>query len=81
MALQSRSTARKVSVGFDPQAYLQATDPASKVVRYRSGQVVFAQGDPAAVIKYIQSGAVRLSVLSHTGKEAVVATLGPGLHD
>ena len=39
---------------------------------------VFVQGDPAHDVFYIQSGRIKLSVLSRTGKEAVVAILGPG---
>ena len=42
------------------------------------GSTIFSQGDRAAHVLYIQDGAVRLSVLSKTGKEAVVAILGPG---
>ena len=38
----------------------------------------FAQGDPAASILYVEMGPVRLSVLSHAGKEAVVAMLDAG---
>ena len=48
------------------------------VVDYRPGQVVFAQGEAAADIRYIQKGTIKLSVLSRIGKEAVVAMLGPG---
>jgi CRP-like cAMP-binding protein len=40
--------------------------------------VIFAQGDVAAHVLYIQHGGVRLSVVSSRGQEAVVATLGPG---
>jgi CRP-like cAMP-binding protein len=40
--------------------------------------VLFAQGDPAASVFYIQDGSVKLSVPSKAGKEAVVAMLGPG---
>ena len=40
--------------------------------------VIFAQGDPAGAILHIESGAVRLSVVSHAGKEAVVAVLESG---
>src|SRR6266850_4282545 len=36
------------------------------------------QGDPATSVMYIQNGGVRLSVVNEVGKEAVVATLGPG---
>ena len=39
---------------------------------------IFAQGDPATSVLYIEKGAVRLSVLSHAGKEAVVALLEVG---
>jgi CRP-like cAMP-binding protein len=39
---------------------------------------VFAQGDPATEVFYVQLGSIKLSVLSRTGKEAVVAILGPG---
>jgi CRP-like cAMP-binding protein len=39
---------------------------------------IFAQGDPATSVMYIENGAVRLSVLSHAGKEAVVALLEVG---
>jgi CRP/FNR family cyclic AMP-dependent transcriptional regulator len=39
---------------------------------------IFAQGDPATSVMYIENGAVRLSVLSHAGREAVVAVLEAG---
>jgi CRP-like cAMP-binding protein len=44
---------------------------------YGAGATIFAQGDPAASVMYIEQGTVRLSVLSHTGKEAVIAVLEP----
>jgi CRP/FNR family transcriptional regulator, cyclic AMP receptor protein len=47
-------------------------------VSYDSGASVFDQGDPAMDIMYVKSGTVRLSVLSHTGKEAVIAVLETG---
>ena len=42
---------------------------------YKPGATIFAQGDPAASVMYVEEGAVQLSVLSHAGKEAVVAVL------
>jgi len=45
---------------------------------YPATSVVFSQGDPATAVMYVESGTVRLSVVSHTGKEAVVATLDGG---
>jgi CRP-like cAMP-binding protein len=47
-------------------------------VDYDSAAVIFDQGDPAPSIMYVEVGTVRLSVLSHSGKEAVVAVLDPG---
>jgi CRP/FNR family cyclic AMP-dependent transcriptional regulator len=45
---------------------------------YRSGQVIYAQGDSGDAVFYIQNGRVRLTVVSKFGKKAVIAVLGPG---
>lgn len=50
----------------------------SNITKYARSAVIFAQGDPATDVFYLQLGSVKLSVLSRTGKEAVVAMLGPG---
>jgi CRP-like cAMP-binding protein len=63
---------------FDPQRFLESAGPARKIVTYRPLTTIFAQGDPCTSVHYIHTGAVKLSVLSRTGKEAVVAMLGPG---
>src|SRR4029453_14720092 len=47
-------------------------------VTYEPSAMIFAQGDPATSVMYLEDGAVRLSVLSHAGKEAVVAVLDGG---
>ena len=44
-------------------------------VEYPPATTIFAQGDPATSVMYVEQGTVRLSVLSHAGKEAVVAVL------
>jgi len=44
-------------------------------VEYEPAATIFAQGDPATSVMYVDQGSVRLSVLSHAGKEAVVAVL------
>ena len=64
--------------GFDARAYLDSTGPARTVVKYREGDVVFSQGDRAADVRFLQKGAIKISVLSRLGKEAVVAILAPG---
>src|SRR5690349_10817221 len=44
-------------------------------VEYEAGTTIFTQGEPAASVMYVAHGTVRLSVLSHAGKEAVIAVL------
>jgi CRP/FNR family cyclic AMP-dependent transcriptional regulator len=81
MARTKANTTRKprpVGPPFEPQAFLDSADITKKIVEYRASEVIFAQGDPCNNVMYIQAGAVRLSVLSHAGKEAIVAVLGPG---
>jgi CRP-like cAMP-binding protein len=63
---------------FDVDTFLSSAGGARVVRRYPAGAVVFAQGDPADSVVYIQAGGVRLSVVSRAGREAVVAMLGPG---
>jgi CRP-like cAMP-binding protein len=63
---------------FNAQAFLDSAGIARKIVEYRRAEVIFTQGDPCEHVLYIQSGGVKLSVLSSAGREAVVAMLGPG---
>ena len=78
MKPKTRSIEPKTRRQFDAAAYLESTGPARKVVKYRQGAVVFSQGDPANDVRYLQKGAIKVSVLSRIGKEAVVAMLAPG---
>jgi CRP/FNR family transcriptional regulator, cyclic AMP receptor protein len=63
---------------FDAQAFLDSAGVARKVAEFKKKEAIFSQGDPAKNVLYIRKGAVRLSVVNETGKEAVVAVLGPG---
>jgi CRP-like cAMP-binding protein len=63
---------------FNAQAFLDSAGISRKIVDYRRGEVIFTQGDPCEHVLYIQKGGVKLSVLSKTGREAVVAMLGAG---
>jgi CRP-like cAMP-binding protein len=63
---------------FDATAFLEAAGAAQRVVAYPKGKIVFSQGQPSDAVMYIQKGGIKISVLSRTGKEAVVAMLGPG---
>jgi CRP-like cAMP-binding protein len=78
MGRKKPAIAPKVRAGFDVEAYLASPGATATVAQYRRGAIVFSQGDPGNDIRYIQKGAIKLSVLSHSGKEAVVAMLGPG---
>jgi CRP/FNR family transcriptional regulator, cyclic AMP receptor protein len=78
MSPKARSVKAETRRAFDVEVYLESASPARKIVHYRPGEVVFSQGDAAADIRYLQKGAIKLSVLSQIGKEAVVAMLGPG---
>jgi CRP/FNR family cyclic AMP-dependent transcriptional regulator len=64
--------------GFSAQSFLESAGAAKTIVRYARGQTIFTQGDPCDHVLYIHTGGVKLSVLSKTGREAVVAMLGPG---
>jgi len=63
---------------FDAQAFLDSAGIARRVVQFRANAVIFSQGDPSDTVMYIQKGGVQISVLSETGKQAIVATLGAG---
>ena len=66
------------SPAFDAEVFLASAGAARRVAPYQKGKVVFSQGQPSDAVMYIQKGGIKISVLSRTGKEAVVAMLGPG---
>jgi CRP/FNR family cyclic AMP-dependent transcriptional regulator len=63
---------------FDPKVFLAKINGGRSVADYRTGQIVYTQGEPADSVFYIQRGKVRKTVVSEQGKEAVVALLGTG---
>jgi CRP-like cAMP-binding protein len=62
---------------FNAQEFLDSAGIKRIIAKYPSAKKIFSQGDPANDVLYVQEGSVRLSVLSKTGREAVIATLGP----
>ena len=66
------------SRAFDVKLFLDSAGLGRKIAQFRGKETVFAQGDPAKNVLYIQEGGVKLTVVNETGKEAVVAILGPG---
>jgi CRP/FNR family cyclic AMP-dependent transcriptional regulator len=63
---------------FDAKAFLAAVGDGRTVTSYKKNSVVFAQGDVADSVFYIQRGKVKLAILSPRGKEAVIAMMSPG---
>ncbi|MGC2828065.1 MAG: Crp/Fnr family transcriptional regulator [Candidatus Acidiferrum sp.] len=63
---------------FDAQNFLDSSGVARKVKQHKKGEAIYAQGDAATTVIYLQSGGVKLTVVNEVGKEAVVAILGPG---
>ena len=63
---------------FDPATFLAKVGEGRSILVYRKSQAIFAQGDKADAVFYLQKGKVKLTVVSNQGKEAVVAILGEG---
>ena len=63
---------------FDPREFLSKVGRGRTISKYRMNQIVFAQGDAADSVFFIEHGNVKVTVVSEQGKEAVVAVLGPG---
>lgn len=61
---------------FDPLVFLSNVGGGRTISKYRKNQKIFAQGEPADSVFYIQKGKVKLAVVSEHGKEAVIAILG-----
>jgi len=76
--ITARPTKPSRPPAFNAQAFLDSSGVAKGAVEYARDAVIFTQGDLCEDVLYIQTGGVKLSVLSKTGREAVVAMLGPG---
>ena len=63
---------------FAVAAFLEDRGVGQEIVTYEAGAVIYRQGEPSRSVLYLRSGGIRLSVLSDTGKEAIIATLGAG---
>jgi CRP/FNR family transcriptional regulator, cyclic AMP receptor protein len=74
----SPSVVAKKRRDFDPQAFLATIGEGRKFVLFPKKQTIFTQGDTADAVFYIQTGKVRLTVVSKTGKEATIGILGEG---
>jgi CRP/FNR family cyclic AMP-dependent transcriptional regulator len=69
---------KTIQASFDPKVFLAIVGEGKTILEFRRDQVVFAQGDVADTVFYIQKGQVKVVVISEQGKEAVVGIFGPG---
>src|SRR3989441_8139407 len=79
--MERRKTSRrgtKAVPALSAQPFLDSSAIAKSTAEYGRGETIFMQGDVCEDVLYIQTGGVKLSVLSKSGREAVVAMLGPG---
>jgi CRP/FNR family transcriptional regulator, cyclic AMP receptor protein len=72
------SVAAKKRRGFDPDAFLATIGEGRKFVLFPKKQTIFSQGDAADAVFYVQTGKVKLTVVSKTGKEATIGILSEG---
>ena len=63
---------------FDPAVFLATIGEGRKAMVFRKKQPIFSQGDSADAIFYLQTGKVRLTVVSKTGKEATIGIMSDG---
>ena len=63
---------------FSPQLFLKKVGGGKTVLKFDKKHIVFSQGDASDAVFYVQGGQIKLTVVSHQGKEAVVAILEPG---
>src|ERR1700745_3708461 len=81
VAVKAARSPQKANPGrpaFDVKLFLDSAGLGRKVSKFRAKETLFAQGDPAKNVVYIQKGGVKLTVVNESGKEAVVSILGPG---
>jgi len=63
---------------FDAHAFLDSAGVAKKIRKFKKAQIIFSQGNSADSVMYVQEGAVKITAVSESGKEAIITILGPG---
>jgi CRP/FNR family cyclic AMP-dependent transcriptional regulator len=74
----TRKAKNPMANNFNAQAFLDSAGVSRNIVEFQKKGTIFSQGDVCENVMYIQKGSVKLSVVSKTGKEAVVAMLKAG---
>jgi len=70
--------AGKKNRGFDPHTFLATIGEGRNLLTVPKNQSIYAQGDQADAVFYLQAGKVRLTVVSKAGKEATIGILSEG---
>jgi CRP/FNR family transcriptional regulator, cyclic AMP receptor protein len=68
---------KAAKISFNPNAFLAKVGTGKTITKYHRDQIIFAQGDPAGTVFYVQKGKVKITVISDQGKEAVVGIIEP----
>ena len=76
--MSSPTVTSKKKREFDPNTFLATIGDGRKNVAVTTKETIFAQGDDANAVFYIQSGKVKLTVVSKTGREATIGMLTEG---
>jgi CRP/FNR family cyclic AMP-dependent transcriptional regulator len=76
--LMSSAAATKKKRAFDPHDFLATIGDGRKILAVPKKQTIFAQGDVADAVFYVQKGKVRLTVVSKIGKEATIGIVSEG---
>ncbi len=71
---------KPVNTASSPASYLASAESVKgrNLVHLKAKQVLFSQGTPAGSLFYIQSGRVKITVVSKRGKEATITVLSEG---
>src|SRR5688572_16984311 len=69
---------RAQTPAFNPHTFLRVVGNGKTILPSPNKHTIFSQGDAADAVFYIQTGKVKLTVVSQQGKEAVVAILEEG---
>ena len=70
--------ARKKRIPFDPKVFLSVIGTGRTILSFQKKQTIYSQGDPSDAVFHVQKGKVKLTVVSDSGKEAIVGTWSDG---
>src|SRR2546430_16569594 len=73
--MMSPSAVAKKSREFEPEALLATIGQGRKAMLFPKKRTIFAQGNPADAVFYLQAGKEKIAVVSKTGKERTIGIL------